>query len=312
MMAIRRINKFKSASICWFFFVLIFLFNNSITAFAAEEEEEQQLPPVSYNSVVEVESYEIEGGYIQAGKENLIKLTIRNANNHTAANSLVAVVSSSSGLIYPQYGIDNQFFVGTLAGGKTTTIDIPVVAASGVTGEYVDFSCNLIYEIGGVKNSNKSTMILPTQNMSAVAVNSIDVSTQASLNGKSLLSIGYSNNSSENVNDAVLTITGNVSDTTRIIDLGNVTSGKSYTKDCYIIFTEAGEQNITITLSYTNENGEQVERELGTFMVNVTEEKATENKAGSLNSVFVVIGRIVSGVAVLVAAIVTFVFVKKR
>jgi hypothetical protein len=308
MMANRRIIKFLSASICWGLAVLLFFMNHSLTTFAAEEDPAS----LSYNSVVEVESYEIEDGYIRAGKENIIKLKIKNANKHSAVTGLVAVVSSSSGLIYPKYGIDNQFVVGSLAGGASATIEIPVVAASKLAGEYVDFTCNLNYAIGGVKLSNSSTMILPTQNMSAVVINTIDMSANASLNGKSLLSISYSNNSAENVNDAVLVVTGSVSNETRLIDLGSVAAGKSYNKDCFITFTETGEQTVTIALEYTTGNGERVEHELGSYIVNVVEQNAPDQTAGALNPVFILVGRIVSVVAVLVAAIVIFVYVKKR
>ena len=304
----KKINQFIAVSISCFLAMFIFFINTSVTAFAVENNEK----PFSYNSVVEVESYEVEGGYIQAGKENIIKLKIKNANKISAANSLVAVVSSTSGMVFPAYGIDNQFFIGTLEGGASTTIEVPVVTTSQLTGEYVDLTCSLIYEIGGNKITNASNMALPTQNISAVAVSAVDVSTHASLNGKSLLSITYSNNSAENINDAVLSVEGNVSETTRIIDLGSIVAGKSYTKDCYVIFTETGEQTITINLKYTNGNGDYLETELGSFKVNVEEMNSSDSSETTGNPMLAMIGRIITLVALAVAVIIALVYYKKR
>ncbi len=86
MMVNRRSIRFLSASICWVFVVLLFFVNHSLTTFAAEEEQ----LPLSYSYVVEVENYEIEDGYIRAGKENIIKLKIRNANKNAAVTGLVS------------------------------------------------------------------------------------------------------------------------------------------------------------------------------------------------------------------------------
>ncbi len=302
-----RINRLITISIFCILMAFVF-YANCLTVIAVESET----TPVSYNSVIEVESYEVEDGYIQPGKDNTIKLTIKNANKHSAAHGLVAVVSSSSGKIYPQYGIDNQFYVGTLEGGATTTIDIPVMVVSGFTDVYVDFTCNLTYEIGGIKTTNSSTMVLPTQNMSAVVINSIDVNTHASINGKSLLSIDYSNNSSENAIDAMLLVDGNVSDSTRIIDLGSVISGKSYTKDCFIVFTEAGEQTIKINLKYTNKDGEHIEHELGSYIVRVDENVDSGVNEKYVSPVLIVAGRILSLLALVIAGIITFAFMKNR
>lgn len=308
MNVMKRKNKTLAVSLSYLLAAFIFFMNSVITAYAVEDENET----LSYNSVLEVESYEVEGGYIQTGKENTINLTIKNANTYSSANNLVAIITSASGMIFPAYGNDNQFYVGTLQGGASKTISVPVVTTSQLLEDYVDLTCQLVYETGGRQITNTSTMVLPTQNISALAVNSLDVSTRALLNGKSLLSISYSNNSSENVNDAVIFVDGNISEDTREIDLGNLVAGKSYTKDYNIIFTQAGEQVITVYIKYTNADGEYVENEIGSFKVNVDNENVSEFNVQTANPMLDMIGKIIAIGAIMVAAIAALIFLKKN
>ena len=278
-----------------------------VTVYAVEPAEENP-----YNSVVEIESYSIDGGYIEAGKESNISLTVHNANKNAAANNLIVVVKSNSGMIFPKYGDDNQFYVGNLKAGSSTTIDIPIVVASTFAGDYVDFTCDLVYVSGGQRITNSSTMILPGQSYEAIAVNSLEVSAHAVKNNQSLLSIGYNNNGTDNIIDAVLVVDGNVSESTREIDLGAIAAGKAYNKDFNIIFTESGEQTVSVSLKYTDANGEQIQSDLGTFRVTVSEENVSTIIEKAPNTFLVWLGRGISVIALLLAVVVTFLFVKRR
>ena len=288
--------------------LLVTLISFSFTSYAVENEAVEDFA----DAVVEISGYEVEGGYIQAGKESTITLTLHNTSSNSAAQSLVVTLTSQSNLVYPAYGKDNQIYVGTLKGGDATTVEIPVIAVTELTGDYVDISCDLTYETGKNRVTYTSKMVIPTQNVATIAVSSIDMSAHATLNGKSLLTLTYSNNGTNNINDAVLVIDGNVSDATQTIDLGNIVAGKSYTKDCNVIFTELGEQSITVTLKYTDVDGESVESELGTFKVNVGEESVSGVASKPANMTLALAGRIIALVALCLAAVATFVYIKKR
>ncbi len=266
----------------------------------------------SSNSVVEVEGYTVEGGYIEAGKEANVVLTLRNTNRDVNVADLVVTVSSNSGMVYPKYGDDNQFFVGELEAGKNTTVTIPIVVASSFVSDYVDFNCTMNYVMGGMKISNSSTMILPGLSNEAISVNSLEVSAHAVKNNQSLLSISYSNKGDDNINDAVIVVDGNVSESTKEIDLGAVAAGKTYNKDYNVIYTESGEQTISVMLKYTDVNGEQVQLDLGTFRVTVAEENASTIIEKEQNPYLVWIGRGISAVAFIIAVIISFMYVKKH
>ena len=87
-------------------FCLIAGFSNDIV-YATESD----LGNLGGNSVVEVEGFVIDGGYLEAGKQNTVTLTLQNTNRYTVASNLVVAISSNSGMIYPAYGDDNHFYV---------------------------------------------------------------------------------------------------------------------------------------------------------------------------------------------------------
>lgn len=292
-------------------FLLVFFFiltGSTVLAFATENDAEE----LSFNSVVEVESYEIEGGYLQAGKNANVLLTLHNANRVSAANSIMVMVSSNSGMVYPEYGNDNQFYVGSLTAGSSTTISIPVTVNSKLQADYVDFTCEIVYESGGKKITNRATMILPSDSVSSVVVRSVEVSSHAIVNGKSLLSINYSNNSTESINDAQLIVDGNVSESSRVIDLDYLGAGKNYTKDCNVVFTQTGEQQIAIRLQYTDRDGNVVENELGTYNVTVEQQTSTGATESVENTTLKWGGRAIAAIAFFLAAGAVFFYVKKR
>ena len=266
----------------------------------------------SYNSVVEVEGYVIEEGYIEAGKEANVVLTLRNTNRDANAVNIVVTVSSNSGMVYPKYGDDNQFYVGDLEAGKNTTVTIPIVVASSFVSDYVDFNCTMNYVMNGMKITNSSTMVLPGLSNVAISVNSLEVSAHAVKNSQSLLSINYSNKGADNINDAVIVVDGNVSETTKEIDLGTVAAGKAYNKDCNVIYTESGKQTITVMLKYTDVNGEQVQSDLGTFRVTVAEENTSTIIEKENNPYLVWIGRGIAAVALLIAIVVFVMYARKH
>lgn len=304
----KKMKRIFKACFAFLLVSYITLLNLSIIASA----EEGEFADMTFRTMVEVESYSIEEGHIEAGKEAHITLTLRNASSSFSADSLIVDISSNSKMLYPSYGNDNQFLVGSLTPNSTAIVTIPIIISSSFNGEYIDLIANLEYEIGNSKISNTSTMLLPAQSTNSIIVNSLDVSAHATVNGKSLLSIGYYNRSSENITDAVIIVDGNVSDVTKEISLDAIVAGKAYTKDCNIIFDESGEQSITITLRYTDINGEQVNDNLGTYKVSVGVASDTSAVSNNSNRTLVFVGRIIASVAAIGVLIIVYVYFKKK
>ena len=304
-----RINYTLKVCVCSLFVFYIIFYLYSITTFATEDDATTEY---SFNSVVEISEYSIDEGYIEAGKEATIALTLHNANRVSTANSIMIVAKSNSGMIYPAYGYDNQFYVGSLKAGESTTIYIPITVNSNYNSNFADLTCDIIYETGGKMITNTATMILPSNSINSVTVKRVEVSAHAVKNGKSLLSINYSNKSTENINDAVLIIDGNVSSDSSVIELDTIAGGKSYTKDFNVVFIEAGEQSINISIKYTDASGEDVETTLGTYDVTVDEEQVSTLSGYEGNNILKWTGRIVAIAALICACVASYVYFKKR
>ena len=274
-------------------------------------QTEAELNADSKVAYVEVEKYTIEGGLLESGNELTINLTVRNISSVAAAESLVMTMSSESSMIYPKYGTDNQIFIGKLLPKESKTISIPVTVSSKFEGDATDFSCRFDYLSLDNKISNTSSMIITTSSGKGLIVKSMDLSSHAILNGKSLLSISYSNKSNGNITDAQLLIDGNVAAESKIIRLDTVYAGKNYTKDYNVTFTKAGNQDVSVKLVYTDVTGERLQADLGSYSVTVSDE-VTARRGSTTSKALLWGGRALAGIVLLVAFVFGFIYFKKR
>ena len=297
-------------SICCLLAMLLVLFSTKTVAMAVEEDP-QQLAGATV-AFVEIADYEIAEGVVEAGNDVKVNINLHNASSSIIANNVIVTLSSNSGMVYPSYGNDNQVYVGSIGANKTSTATVPITISPDFKGSAIDLVCVIGFESRGARLSNTATIVLPTSNGSALSIKSIDVSAKATVYGKSLLSVNYVNNSADSISDAKLTITGNVDNDSKVIELGAISAGKSYLKDFYITFVQTGIQDVDITLTYSDANGETVETNLGTYSVNVENEGSTSSESAQVNGYILLGGQIVSLIAMVVSVILIIVYIKKR
>ncbi|MBQ7148236.1 MAG: hypothetical protein IJR96_05750 [Pseudobutyrivibrio sp.] len=301
----RKLNSIiKKITVC--LFAVICLSSNYAIVANADEVEGSDV------AIIEIQDYTVEGGMIEAGKEITVNLTIHNTASNASASSILMTMSNSSGSLYPVYGNDNQVYVGTISAGGTKSVSVPLTIGDNFVGNAVDLICDFKYETAGMSMNNVSTIVIPTSGGSTIGVKSIDVSTHAIVNGKSLLSFSYVNQSSSNITDAALIIDGNVSSSSREIQLDTVYAGKSYTGDYYVTFKEAGNQEINISLQYTDVTGETVVTDLGTFGVTVSKENVSEVETKVENPILKWAGRGIAGLVFLAVVVSIIVYIKKK
>lgn len=286
--------------------VVVCITSNVVMVANADEVEGSDV------AIIEIKDYSVEGGMIEAGKEITVNFTLHNTASNYSASSILMTLSNSTGSLYPVYGDDNQVYVGTISAGGTKTVSVPLAIGSNFTGTAADLTCDFKYETAGVSMNNIATLVIPTSGGSTIGVKSVDVSTHAIVNGKSLLSISYVNQSSTNITDAVLLIDGNVSSSSKEIKLDTIYSGKSYTEDYYVTFKEAGNQEIGVKLQYTDATGETVTSDLGTFGVTVSKDNSEVVETKADNAILKWAGRGVSVLVLLAAVAIIFVYIKKR
>lgn len=297
-------NTLKRITICLVAFVCI---SANITMVAKATEVESSSAPI-----IEVQNYTIEGGMIEAGKEITVNLTLHNTAADMSANSIMMTLSNSTGMIYPVYGNDNQVFVGTISAGKTKTVSVPLTIGDKFIGSAIDLVCQFDYETNGIGLNNVSTIVIPTSGGSTIGVKSVDVSSHAIVNGKSLLEFSYINQSSSNITDAKLIVEGNVSSASKEIKLDTVYSGKSYIQDYYVTFTEPGNQKIKVSLEYTDIDGDTTVTDLGTYDVTVSKESAVETKDNQIGTILKWAGRGIALVVLIVTLVACISYIKKR
>ncbi|SDB46700.1 hypothetical protein SAMN02910298_02341 [Pseudobutyrivibrio sp. YE44] len=285
-------------------------------ATATESTEATEAPsPVaeaSSSAIVEIEGYTIEGGMLDSGKEITVKLNLHNTGSSTAATSLMLTFSSASGMAYPTYGNDNQIYVGTIGAGQNKEVEVPLSISSQFVGDAIDLTCKFNYLAGGQSMNNEASLIIPKSGGSTIGVKSLSVSSHAIVNGKSLLSIGYVNQSGSNISDAKLVVDGNVSSSSKSIKLDTIYSGKSYNEDFYLTFKESGEQDVSVALVYTDVSGEEVHTDLGTFGVSVSKETEAEAEDNAVMNILAIVGKIVSLVGVVFVGALLVLYIKKR
>ena len=279
------------------------------TTLKAQTEEE--LNADSRLAYIVVENYSLEGGLLEAGNDITINLTIHNISSVASAESVVMTMSNASASVYPRYGTDNQIFIGKVKSGERKKISIPISVSTKFDGDATDFTCKFDYLSENSRLSNQSTMVITSSGGKSLIVKSVDLSTHAILNGKSLLNLNYSNKTNGNITDAELLIDGNIADENKVIRLDTVYAGKSYSKDFSVTFTKSGNQNVSIKLVYTDFSGERMQTDLGTFNVTVGEEVASQN-VNEDSGLLLWGGRVIAAVCGLLAIFVGFVFYMKR
>ncbi len=287
--------------------------NNAVVANTrAAQTSEQAAPSESGSAIVEIQDYTIESGSIEAGENAEITVNLRNLSSTARATGVMVTISSESGKIYPSFGHDNQMYVGSISAGGTASVTIPVTVSTSFSGEYVDLTCKIDYESNGKALKNSATMMLPAASGAELYVQSVGLISKAIVNANTLLSINYSNKSTKNIEDAVLIINGNVTGDSSRIKLGTAYAQKSYMKDYHVTFTEVGRQDITISLAYTNTNGEEVTTELGSYSVDVSEQSESAKKSTHASPQVILAGRVVATLAGIIALIAVIVYIRRK
>ncbi len=262
--------------------------------------------------IIEIQDYSIDGGMIEAGKQITVNLKLHNTSSAASVGSVMMTLSNGTGSLYPAYGNDNQIFIGSIGADDVTEVSVPMVIGDTFMGNAVDLTCQFDYVAMSNRLTNSATIVIPTSGGSTIGVKSIDVSTHAIVNGKSLLAFSYVNQSSSNITDAKLVVDGNVSSASKEIKLDTVYAGKSYTNDYYVIFDEPGNQTINVSLQYTDTDGSQVVSDLGSFDVSVSKESVSEDDTEGIMKIADIVGKVVAVLVGLTAIVSILLYVRKK
>ena len=155
-------------------------------------------------------------------------------------------------------------------------------------------------------------LAIPSTTGYSLNISSVKVAEKAFVGAKSLINFKITNISASEIMDAELLVSGNVEEESKTIKLGKITSNKQYLKDYYVAFTESGQQTITLTLNYTDSNGEYISIDQGSYTVNVEPAKDSSYSVTKKTSPIVIVGYSLAGVACLAVLVIVILYIKKH
>lgn len=255
-----------------------------------------------------VESYEIVDGQLAKGEEFTLQISVRNTNAYADAFNVVTTFTTETDNVRLVNEVANQKYDEMIPAGQTVTYDYRCEVMDSFDMDTMVMNFFFSYEDKYGRSFENTSMITPRIHKSCVlSINSLSVAENATVGAKALVNLRYSSTGTLAVKNAVMMIDGNILGGTKEVELAELTNDEQRSMDYYVNFSEAGEQLLSISFRYTDENGNEYEVEKQEFAVEVNNYHATvtnDEKASSVlldeeNRKYVIIGAASFGLAVL-------------
>lgn len=205
--------------------------------------------------VVTVEGYEIDGVLAQ-GKAFTLSLQVRNVDPYEDASQVRVAIRTPGGELYPAEGETNQRYVDQLEPGETYDCQFSLKATGDLVGEVVPIEVTLTYASAAGAGTNTVTVSPAVSKDSEVDIISLLTPERAVIGAKALFSIQYENNGTAELRDLTMRVQGNIVSNNEQISLKVPRPGRQEYAESSVIFTDAGTQELTVYISYEDENGE--------------------------------------------------------
>ncbi len=268
------------------------------------------------SAVVDIETYEVEEGTLNAGEQITLNLKVKNNSETTDAKNTVVTFESMDGALAPIYGDDNQIYIGTVPAGQTVSVIIEAIVNKQYKADATPLKCYFAYVSGGSALSNTVAINIPTNVSGILQAESVVVAENATVGVNALVSVRCKNGGTAMISDAKLVVTGNVQEDNKEISLPTIGEGKTIAEDYYVNFVESGIQNLQLELQYTDVKGNVCTIDCGEYKVNVTNKMAgtgydavVEQVEGTRSTMLKLI---LLGAAACMVAGVTLGYLKKR
>jgi hypothetical protein len=273
---------------------------------------------VEAGSGLMVVSYEIEKGDFSPGSESTIKLTIKNQNVKAAATEITAEISSGSSEVTSVYGESNQKFLGSIGPGQTLDVSFRMDVGAQIDISKAQVTLKLNYTMSGEDTEKSSSVFIPVKQNGGIVINGVSVADSAKIGSKALISITYENSSDETLKNVTFNLDGNIEEDGKTVEIGNLESGASDYHDAYVKFTELGEQTVSISVEYTDMEGNKFTKDVSNEVITVSEGEVVNNNTTVImpdqeNGILKTVLKYLVLVAIFVLLVVTYkVIVKKK
>lgn len=273
---------------------------------------------VEAGSGLMVVSYEIEKGDFSPGSESTIKLTIKNQNVKAAATEITAEISSGSSEVTSVYGESNQKFLGNIGPGQTLDVSFRMDVGAQIDISKAQVTLKLNYTMSGEDTEKSSSVFIPVKQNGGIVINGVSVADSAKIGSKALISITYENSSDETLKNVTFNLDGNIEEDGKTVEIGNLESGASDYHDAYVKFTELGEQTVSISVEYTDMEGNKFTKDVSNEVITVSEGEVVNNNTTVImpdqeNGILKTVLKYLVLVAIFVLLVVTYkIIVKKK
>lgn len=268
------------------------------------------------SAVVDIETYEVEEGALNAGEQVTLNLKVKNNSEKTDAKNAVVTFESMDGALAPIYGDDNQIYIGTVPAGQTVSVIIEAVVNKQYKADATALKCYFTYVSGASALNNTVVINIPTNVSGNLLAESVVVAENATVGVNALVSVRCKNAGTATISDAKLLVSGNVQEDNKEIALPVIGEGKTVTEDYYVSFVESGIQNLQLELQYTDMKGNVCTIDCGEYKVNVTNKVTGTNNDAVVEQVegtrSTMLKLILLGAAACMAAGMTLGYLKKR
>ena len=214
-----------------------------------------------------ISGYNYGGKEIQAGEAATLRFSFKNTSKVAAVENVVATVSGGAELMLN--GSTNTFYYDSIEAGGQRSISVPLKAAQQVSAPSQDVVVSFQYEYVDGDRASTTTELrisVPLSQPDRFTINPPVAAYEGSVGEEVTITLDYVNRGKAAVNNLEATVTGDVDTMTPFVRIGTVEAGKSGAISFSAAPQNEGENQLNVTVTYEDANGESREKTFTTVL----------------------------------------------
>lgn len=279
------ISKLKKWMGCFLFFCLLSCIPGETTVLAAKtsstsSKTSSTVETAAMIPTIVVTEYEILEKSPAVGENFTLQVTVQNMNRYVAAHQVLLTLHMETEGMYLQQGETNQRYMEYLAPGETEVFKFQLATFEKIQRNafQIDIEFDYVNEYGNI-GTNTTSISPKLREHCKLEVLSVETAKDAMIDTKALFNIRYKNSGDVDIKNVKMRIEGNVETDGKEISLEALESGEQCYLDEYVIFTETGNQELQVYLTYEDEDGIAYEAEMQKVSTFVMENSLMKEEA---------------------------------
>lgn len=226
-------------------------------------------------------SYHLENEAIVLGEDNTVVLEISNFSKEIPVTDVLVSFSSGNHSVVPVYGKTNQLYFSKIKENGKVKAELPINIVYQENG-YATMSFAIQYYAGNTLLSNDSSyIVIPVNVEEKLEVENVSVSSNAQVNSKVSLLIGYKNSSETELKNLCLVIGGDAFSTPIELPVKEtLAAGERGYFEYYLAFDTVGNKLLDLELKGYDEAGNEYSVDCGGHSVRVTGDGTANSEVG--------------------------------